>query len=221
MVCRMVLLAAICCIMPNPVTVISSSETVRDRERPRTTSPPPNSRGADRDSLSQADHGAAQRQADGAGQRAHARHRHQESQRVRSAVQDVDRDHRHQHRVGHPDDADQARATAESSGWPATPPRISILPPAPAGRFSAAARGCAGRDLHRQQRPDHGDVADPVDQKTNAGSGGRDEHSRDGRTHQLALRSPWRSSGRWHFPGRRALRSSRSRTPAGRACRRR
>ena len=41
------------------------------------------------------------------------------------------------------------------------------------------------RDPHRQQRPDHGDVADPVDQKTNAGPGGRDQHPRDGRTHQL------------------------------------
>ena len=64
-------------------------------------------------------------------------------------------------------------------------PRISSLPPAPArARFSAHA-GVPARDPHRQQRQDHGDVADPVDQETYARADGRDEHAGDGRTDQL------------------------------------
>ena len=129
------------------------------------------------------DHRAAQHQPHRARQRTDTRRRHQEPERVRPAAERSSGDERCQHGVGSAQHADGGQEDQQAANrrrlHDVAPPLGQLGPEASGGRWALV-----GGQPHRQQPPDHRDIAEAVDQEAVALADRGHQAAGDGRAEQ-------------------------------------
>ena len=134
-------------------------------------------RGSNRNHLQEPAHGASAPPAPMPKPATHAHRAHQETQRVRAAVQYLRRKDRHEHHERPSHQADQREQQQDAANGQ----RLGDIDPIPGATAPSSSRRhaptCLVRKTHHQQRNDHRDVADAIDQKAPALIGGGDEQA--------------------------------------------